>query len=255
MAMLENGSLQNSSVDPAAEKASSSPFYTRRVPSLFKDAYVSEQAASPKKAQELPNPNENVSAEQQPAKAPIPATGTSVERLGSYIKQNFAWLDADADGSLTDKELQVSLASTVNRDEMQMLSWMNKNIDALQFLGDLKAGVSNKDLDGLNRANEEGTGSLGFALRDYDLFYGGIGSVTGAALYGWLSKASNLRKAGVAAFILAGSAAVHAGIYYLKDRPKIDSAIDELKGLQNPNGGNSVPSQKELETRPAKAAE
>ncbi len=230
VSMLETPALVSPDDTHEQLPRSLSPF-SRPVPDLFKAAFPE---SAPHKEQELPaTSGEGGSSDDAPELPPDSLTGAPLERFNAIVIRNFVRLDSDRDGSITEKELQGRRVSMVNKDELQMLAWLNKNIGSLEYLGDFKPGFGRKDLDGFNRANEQGSGSLKFALRDYDVLFGAIGSVAGGGIYGWLTQASSLKKAGAAALIFAGSAAVHAGIYYLKDRPKIDCAINELNGLPN----------------------
>ncbi len=164
-------------------------------------------------------------------------TGTALERLNAYMNADFVKIDQDQNGTLSKSELEGSLATMTNKDEMQLLSWMGNNIEALQKLGDRQSGFSLEDLGGLDRAVNQGTGDIGFALRNVDwLVRGGISA---AGSYGSAAAAkaffniptSNKAALGYTLASFVGLTAIDTAGYYLFDRPKIDKAINELSGL------------------------
>lgn len=169
------------------------------------------------------------------------ASGTSLERLYSYLSTDFKRFDLDQNGCLGKIELESALSTKTNSDELALLSWMGKNFDALQKLGDKHSEISMDDLDGLNTAIDKGTGDIGLAFRNTKWLERGLASVSSGMIAGKLY--ANLQKSafsgkvagayGLGAF--AFLSACDAVGYYLFDKPNIDRAVKELNEIPNPN--------------------
>ena len=167
----------------------------------------------------------------------IAASGTPVERLYTYMSSDFTTLDTDRSGILDRNELEASLASRTNADELQILSWMSKNLNALEHLGDKQSGLSMNDLAGLNTAINKGSGDIGLAFRNTDWLARGASSAVGGmggnfALAKIEKTAFSMKGAlGWTAAVFGGLTAIDAIGYYMFDKPKLDKALAELNEL------------------------
>ncbi|MBX9952238.1 MAG: hypothetical protein K2Y39_23895 [Candidatus Obscuribacterales bacterium] len=164
-------------------------------------------------------------------------SGTPVERLYTYMSADFTTLDKDQNGSLDSKELEASLSSRTNTDELQILSWMSKNLNALEHLGDRESGLSMNDLAGLNTAINKGSGDIGLAFRNTDWFARGassaVGGMGGTFAMAKIEKTAFSMKGalGLTAAVFGGLTAIDAIGYYMFDKPKLDKALAELNEL------------------------
>jgi hypothetical protein len=167
----------------------------------------------------------------------IAASGTPVERLYTYMSSDFTTLDTDRSGILDSNELEASLASRTNADELQILSWMSKNLNALEHLGDRQSGLSMNDLAGLNTAINKGSGDIGLAFRNTDWFARSAGSAVGGmggtfAMAKIEKTAFSMKGAlGLTAAVFGGLTTIDAIVYYMFDKPKLDKALTELNEL------------------------
>lgn len=226
---------------------------------LHSDAYSFDPAAAPTTSDDSANSVESgqsgasgelsetgeLGENSTPSGETVVAQGTSVERLYAYLSSDFNRFDSNQDKKLDAKELEASLATTTNTDELMLLSWMGKNIDGLQKLGDRDSGISMEDLAGLNTAINKGTGDLGLAFRHTDwLARGGssaVGGLGGAFLGSKLTSTAFSMKsaAGFGAAVFGTLSAIDAIGYYMFDKPKLDQALKELNDIPDPNANRS----------------
>lgn len=226
---------------------------------LHSEAYFFDPAAAPTTSDESANSVESgesgASGElseaggsgesSTPSGETVVTSGTSVDRLYAYLSRDFNKFDSNQDKKLDAKELEASLAATTNSDELMLLSWMSKNMDALQKLGDRDSGISMEDLAGLNTAINKGTGDLGLAFRHTDWVARGgssvVGGLGGAFLGAKLtSTAFSIKSAaGFGAAVFGTLSAIDAIGYYMFDKPKLDQALKELNAIPVPNANRS----------------
>lgn len=184
-------------------------------------------------------------AESEQSEATVAASGSSVDRLYSYLSSDFGSIDSNKDGKLEKKELDDSLATMTNKDELQLLAWMGKNLDALEKLGDKESGISMNDLAGLNTAINKGTDDIGFAFRNTDWLNRGtssvVGGMGGAFALAKLEKTAFSVKGGLGwtAAVFGGLTAIDAIGYYIFDKPKLDQALKELNEIPTANANRS----------------
>jgi hypothetical protein len=141
--------------------------------------------------------------------------------------------DADRDWQLSKSEIDVAMSAKVNKDELRMLAWMGKNLGALENLGDQKPGFSRADLDVFSQMKEHGTGGWSNTTRNVDwTAIGAASALTTAVVPKLLRVPMNpLRFATLAAVSIVSDVVIKAGWYTYIERPKIDTAIEELNSL------------------------
>lgn len=173
----------------------------------------------------------------EPSEETVAASDSSVDRLYTYLSSDFVSIDSNQDGKLEKKELDDSLATMTNKDELQLLSWMSKNLGALEKLGDKESGITMNDLAGLNTAINKGTDDIGFAFRNTDWLNRGtssvVGGMTGAFALAKIEKTAFSVKGGLGwtAAVLGSLTAIDAIGYYMFDKPKLDQALKELNEI------------------------
>ncbi len=168
----------------------------------------------------------------------IMPSGSAIERLDTYMAIDLWRVDLDNDGHLNRAELRSRLSSNnSSEDELQLLSWMSRNMKTIEKLGDKWPDFSEPDMESLKQLEIHGTSSPAFALRDQNMFSTAVASTavgffSEAAIKSFLKTPISFKSSLFRSACIFGAVTLsHAFRYYFDEKPKIDSALKELDEL------------------------